>query len=399
MAWNQSGDKSSGPNGPNGSNGKPRRAGATAPSGMSPWRRWRQRLTDPNTRGSVLAGLLGAACVAWLGSGLYQIEDGERGVLQRFGAFEGTRGSGLGWHLPWPIESMTAVNLAKLNSAEVQARLPTHDAVLVNVTASFHYRYLDARAALFAAREPDAIIRELAEAAMRELAGQRSIAELMAGAGRAELAEALRTKVQEPIDVLALGVRVLDVELTSVQVPEAVLAAQRDNVQSGVERDRVRSEAEGYAAELIPTAQGTAQRQHLDAEAYKLQVIGQAQGEAARFEPLAAVYARAPEVTRKRLYIETMETILARSRKLIIDGKSGGNSLVLPLDKLSDAGALRAAGVVGGVAAPAPASGPNLAVATPSPAVAPPVASPVASPSAADNTLRSDRSRERGERR
>ena len=142
-----------------------------------------------------------------------------------------------------------------------------------------------------------------------------------------------------------LGVRVLAVNLTDVQVPQAVLAAQRELVQAGVERERIAREAQGYAAELVPAAQGQAQHQRLDAEAYKLQIVGVAEGDAARFDPIAAAYARAPEVTRTRLYIETMETILARSRKIIIDGKSAGNTLVLPLDKLGDAGALKGAGV------------------------------------------------------
>jgi membrane protease subunit HflK len=382
MAWNQ-------PDGEQG--GTPRRGGARPPSEPGWLRRFRQGWTaQPRARGRYYAGAAGAALLVWLATGFYQIEDGETGVVQHFGAYTGLRPSGAGWHLPWPVETVTAINLGRLNSADFQARMLTSDAMLVNVTASVQYQYADARAALFAARDPDALVRELGEAATRELVGARSIEVLMGGADRAALTATLRAAVQKPLDAMGLGVRVLAVNLTDVQVPQAVLAAQRELVQAGVERERITREAQGYAAELVPAAQGQAQRQRLDAEAYKLQVVGVAEGDAARFDPIAAAYARAPEVTRTRLYIETMETILARSRKIIVDGKSAGNTLVLPLDKLGDAGALKGAGVTGvvsgaGSAAVAPA-------ATPAPA------NPASPGNATNSPARDDRGRERGGR-
>jgi membrane protease subunit HflK len=330
------------------------------------------------------------ALLVWLATGFYQIEDGETGVVQHFGAYAGLRPSGAGWHLPWPVETVTAVNLGRLNSADFQARMLTSDAMLVNVTASIQYQYSDARAALFAARDPDALVRELGEAATRELVGARRIEVLMGGAQRAALTTALRAAVQKPLDAMGLGVRVLAVNLTDVQVPQAVLAAQRELVQAGIERERVAREAQGYAAELVPAAQGQAQRQRLDAQAYKLQVVGVAEGDAARFDPIAAAYARAPEVTRTRLYIETMETILARSRKIIIDGKGAGNTLVLPLDKLGEAGALKGAGVSGVL------SGSSGAAITP--AVTPAPTNPANPANTAGSGARDDRGRERDER-
>jgi modulator of FtsH protease HflK len=379
MAWNQ-------PDGEKGSS--PQRGGARPPTDPSWWRRLRQGWTaHPRARGRYYAGAAAAALLLWLGTGFYQIEDGETGVVQHFGAYAGLRPSGGGWHLPWPIETVTAVNLGRLNSADFQARMLTSDAMLVNVTASVQYQYADARAALFAARDPDALVRELGEAATRELVGARPIEVLMGGADRAALTTALRAAVQQALDGMGLGVRVLAVNVTDVQVPQAVLAAQRELVQAGVERERIAREAQGYAAELVPAAQGQAQHQRLDAEAYKLQIVGVAEGEAARFDPIAAAYARAPEITRTRLYIETMETILARSRKIIIDGKGVGNTLVLPLDKLGDAGALKGTGVSGVVSG----SG-STAVA---PAATPAPASPANAPSGG---ARDDRGRERSER-
>jgi membrane protease subunit HflK len=379
MAWNQ-------PDGERG--GTQGRGGTRPPGGPAWWRRLRQDWTaNPKARGRYYAGAVGAALLFWLATGFYQIEDGETGVVQHFGAYAGLRPSGAGWHLPWPIETVTAVNLGRLNSADFQARMLTSEAMLVNVTVGIQYQYSDARAALFAARDPDALVRELGEAATRELVGGRSIELLMGGSDRTVLTTALRSAVQAPLDAMGLGVRILAVNLTDVQVPQAVLAAQRELVQAGVEHERVIREAQGYAAELVPAAQGQAQRQRLDAEAYKLQVVGVAEGDAARFDPLAAAYARAPEVTRTRLYIETLETILARSRKIIIDGKSAGNTLVLPLDKLGEAGALKGAGVSGVVSgAGAPSAAPT---ATPAPA------NPA---SGASGAARDERGRERSER-
>lgn len=359
-------------------------------------------MAQPRDRGRYYAGAAAVAVLAWLSTGFYQIEDGETGVVQHFGAYAGLRPSGAGWHLPWPVETVTPVNLGRLNSADFQARMLTSDAMLVNVTASIQYQYADARAALFAARDPDALVREMGEAATRELVGARSIEVLMGGTERVSLTSALRAEVQRPLDALGLGVRVLAVNLTDVQVPQAVLAAQRELVQAGVERERVAREAQGYAAELVPAAQGQAQRQRLDAEAYKLQVVGVAEGDAARFDPIAAAYARAPEVTRTRLYIETMETLLARSRKIIIDGKSAGNTLVLPLDKLGDPGALKGAGVSGVVSGAT--SGANAPAAAPAPANPASPANPVspATPANPANGVnggaREDRGRERSER-
>ncbi len=335
MAWNQSSDDQ---------DAATRRGAARTPKLGGRLRRWRQRWSaNPGARGPFYAA---AAAV-----------------------------------LP-----LSNVNLDRINSADFQSRMFTADAVLVNVTASIHYQYADARAALFAVRDSEAVVRALGEAAARELVGQRRIAELLGGAARTPLANAVRASLQQPLAALGAGVRVVAVDLTDVQVPEAVLPSQRDLVQAGEERDKTAREAQGYAAEVLPAAQATAQRQRLDAEGYKLQTIGAAEGDAARFDQLVVAYARAPEVTRTRMYIETIETILARSRKIIIDGK-GGNTFVLPpLDKPADAAVPRAGGSAGGAGAAAgraAASASAAAAAAPSPELASP----------------DERSRERGERR
>ncbi len=310
-------------------------------------RRARQRWSNrPRARAPFYIAAAALALLCWLASGFYQVEDGERGVLQRFGAFEHERGSGGGWHLPWPIETMTIVDLGKLNSADFQSRMLTSDGMLLNITADITYHYTSVSAALFTVRHPDALVRELGEAVLREFVGQQPIAGLMGGTTRAPTSIALRSALQRVLDQTGVGVRIADVNLTDVQVPEAVLAAQRDRVQADIDNERAAREAQGYAAELTPSAQSLAQKQRLEAAEYKLQVVSTAEGEAARFAPIAAAYARAPAVTRNQMYVETIESILARSRKIVIDGK-GINTMLLPLDKVGEAGALKAAGVRG----------------------------------------------------
>jgi membrane protease subunit HflK len=398
MAWNQPDDDQGGkpPRRPP----RARPAGNGGAGGGGWWRRARQRWSSsPQVHGTVYVTAIGVALLLWLATGFYEVGDGERGLVQRFGAYRGLVSSGAGWHLPWPIETVTTVNLGRLQNADVQARMLTRDAMLVNVMATIQYQYTDARAAAFAARDPDALVRELGEAVTREIVGAHDIQELMGSGDRGQLTEAMRAALQRPLDAIGLGARIVAVNLTDVQVPQAVLAAQRELVQAGVDRERVAADAQGYAAEVVPAAQGEAQRQRLEAEAYKLQVIGTAEGDAARFDPIAAAYAKAPEVTRERLYIETMESILAHARKIVIDGKSERHTLVLPLDKLGEAPpATRGAGVVGTVpgSAATAASGTTGAGGGPA-AGAPGAGGPAASPPASVNP-REDRGRERGER-
>jgi len=385
MAWNQPGGDPTGK----------RRIAPPKPV-LASWRRWQQRWRG-NRKLRAAWYAAGAAVLVglWLASGLYQVDDGQQGVVERFGSFAGTRGPGLGWHLPWPIESLTRVDLGRLNSAEFQSRMFTADTALVNIAGTIQYQIRDARAALYALRDAGEAVRALAEAMTRELVAARRLDELLDGQARQPLLEVLRAQMQQRLDALGAGVRVANANMTDVQVPEPVLAAQRDSVQALEDRERVVREAQGYASELLPRAQAQAQHQRLDAEADKLQAIGRAEGDVARFEPLLAAYEHAPELTRSRLYIETVETILARSRKIVIDGKGGGNTIYLPLDKFLDASTTHATGVTG-IIEPGASSGraPSAAAATTgtnTPSV------PAAAPAGSDAGARDVRNRERGE--
>jgi modulator of FtsH protease HflK len=401
MAWNQ----------PDEQGNRPRRPPPAPEQGG--WRRLRQawRANPERARGLLLLAVGGTLLGLWLLSGLYKIEDGERGVLLRFGAYAGERGPGLGWHLPWPVEDMAAVNLGRLQNAEFTARVFTADAALVDATFSVRYQARDARALLFGLRDAESSVRLAATAEARQAIGAHALQDLLGGGARPALLEAMRATLQQDLDRFASGLRVQSVSLTDLQVPESVLGSQREVVQAGEERARLTAEARGYAADVVTRTQGVAQRQRLQAEAYKVQVVGTAEGDAARFDQLLPAYEKAPQVMRDRLYIETLETILARSRKLVLDGKGAGNTIYLPLDKMFDAQGTRGSGVTGTLEEPAPGVA---AGAQPPPAAAQggsaaaaatgttgeaevPVLAPAASP-APRGGARDDRSRERGER-
>jgi len=399
MAWNESGDEP-----------KPRRRSSGPAQGASVWRRVKQQWSQGRgARGPLYGAVAAALLLLWLLSGCYQVDAGQRGVVERFGAYVGERGPGVGWHLPWPVESLIHVDLARLNSVDFQARMLSSDTALLNIAGSVQFQLRDARQALYGLRDLEHAVRDTGEAATRQVVASHTLVETLGGRTRGALIASLLGTVQQQLDQLGAGVRVQAVNLTDVQVPEPVLAAQRDTEQALQDRDRLAREAQGYAFDLLPRAQDVAQRQRLDAEAYKLTVIATAEGEAARFEPLLAAYERAPEVTRNRLYVETIEAILARSRKVIIDGKGSGNTINIPLDKLLDAAATRGTGVTGVIegSALSPATAPASAGTAPSQAAAAmaPATAPATKGAAGANSgdaahaERDARSRERAEHR
>jgi len=370
MAWNE-----------------PEEPGSRPPRPQPPAGGWlaRARKLLAAGRGTpLLLALGGLLVVAWLLGGLYKVEEGERGALLRFGAFAGERGPGLGWHLPWPFEDVVAVDLGKIQDASFQSRLFTSDTALVNASFSVQYQVRDLRTVMFGLRDAEATLRDAALAEARQAVAAQPLDALVGGSGRARIRAAMREALQADLDRLGAGLAVQGVDLTDVQVPETVLAAQRDVSQAGEERARQVREADGAVADLLARSEGAAQRQRLEAEAYKLQVMGTADGDAVRFEQLLPAYEKNPQVLRDRLYIETMETILARSRKLLLDGKGAGNTIYLPLDKMFDGAAMRGSGVSGVLEEPvaAPAAAPAI-TAAPSAGAASPATAVAAAPAGA----------------
>jgi membrane protease subunit HflK len=330
MAWNQPG----GQNNPWGR--RPPREDGGIDRTLRDFQRRLESFIPGGGEGSALLWLALAALVAWGFSGFYQISAAERGVITRFGKFVDTRGPGLGWHLPWPIESVAKVNVSNVNSVEYKSRVLTADVNLVDLSLGVQYQFSDPVKALFAVRDPESSLREVSESAIREIVG-RSDLEGVLVSNRQQVTERTMDLIQRTLDFYGTGIRVTSVNLTDVQVPEAVVPSQRDANKAIADRDRLVKEAEAYQSGILPVAEGAAARQLQEAEAYRAQVVAVAEGEAARFSQLARAYADAPNVTRQRLYIDTVENVLKSSDRVVLDASEGdGKVIYLPLDRLFD---------------------------------------------------------------
>lgn len=339
MAWNQ-------PDGKKDPWGRrPGQGGSDIDQTLRDWQRrlesfLRPRGGDGPAQGRSSLGWLFAAVVLvfWIASGFYQVNAPERGVVQRFGRFIEVRDPGWGWRWPWPIETVTKVNVSNVESVEYKSRVLTADVNLVDLQVAVQFQYAEPVKVLFSVREPEETIREVSESAIREIVGRSQLDSILVGATRPEITARTRDLIQKTLEFYNAGVRVSSVNLTGVQVPEAVIPSQRDANKALADQERLVKEAEAYASGILPVAEGAAARQVQEAEAYKAQVVALAHGESARFAQLAEAYQKAPQVTRQRLYIETVESVLSRSRKVLLDsqrsGGQGGNVLYLPLDKL-----------------------------------------------------------------
>ncbi len=404
MAWNQPGEDKKRP---------PPRGTADDSSLDDVLRRWQrrvQRLWRPGSgRGTALLALAGIVVAVWLGSGIYQVDANERGVVQRFGRFVEVEQPGHGWHWPYPIETLRKVNVATTPvGTEDKALLLTADQSLVDVGWSVQYRIADPVHYLFNVRDQSNTLRDLSETAVRELVAQQDLASLLAGGdARALVTTEAQARIQRALEAYQAGIVVTGVSITDLQLPDSVLAAQRDAAKAEEEGKRLIEDARGYANDILPKAQAVAQRQIADAEVYARQTVADADGEAERFNQQVNAYTQAPDVVRARIYTETMEDILTRSRKIVLDTKgAGGSVLYLPLDKLADG--MRAATIANPTVSPG-ASGGNAAsagnavggTASASAPAATGSATPAATATPSANNDRGDqeeRGRERGER-
>jgi modulator of FtsH protease HflK len=338
MAWNQP----SGSNNPWGR--RPGQGGPDLDERLKSWQRRLQALLRPGGRGGGEGGsllwIVAALVIAvWLFTGFYQVTAAERGVIQRFGRLVDVRPPGVGWRFPWPVETVTKVNVASINSSDFKSRVLTSDVFLVDLVFSVQYQYSDPVKKLFSVRDPDATLNEVSESAIREIVGRSTLDEVLVGNTRPDITRRTKELIQRTLDNYDAGIKVTTVNLKDVQVPDAVVPSQRDANKAQADKERLILEAEAYANSIIPVAQGQAGRMQQDAEAYKAQVTAVAQGQAARFSQLQEAYAQAPEVTRQRMYIDAVEDVLTRAHKVLIDTHAGGNLIYLPIDKLLEHGA------------------------------------------------------------
>jgi membrane protease subunit HflK len=353
MAWNEPGNRGESPWGK-------KRPTAKSGGNSNPVADWVQRLqarlagggdgdgSPPAGDGAGSSGafglvLAGVLVLLWLMSGWFQVNAADKGVVQRFGRFTEVRNEGWGWAFPWPIETVTKVNVSQVNSLEYRSRVLTADVNLVEIRLAIQYVNSDPVKVLFQVRDVESTLREVSESTIREVVGQASLEDVL-GAARQRITDTTRERIQRTLDSYNSGLRIASVNLTDVQVPEAVVAAQRDANKAIEDRERYSKEALAYTNDIVPRAEGAAQRQIQDAEAYKSQVVALAEGDVARFNSIYAAYAQAPEVTRQRMYIETIEQIMQQTKKVVLDTRTGnGNMIYLPLDKLLERTAPRPA--------------------------------------------------------
>jgi len=336
MAWNQP-DPQKSPWGK-----RPESAGAALDARIKDWQRRLGELLrggpqPGRVRSWIVQLAIAGVVLGWLATGFYQIASAERGVILRFGAFREIVQEGAGWHLPWPVETLYKVNVMSVKSQEFRPQVLTSDVNLVDLHFSVQYRFTDPMKVLFQVRDPEATLGEVSQSALREVVGQSTLQDVLAGVTRPQVTQRTHQLIQHMLDSYNSGIEVSSVNLTDVQVPDPVVPSQHDANKALADEEGFVKQAQAYANRIVPEAQGRAASIQQNAQGYKARVVDLAQGQAARFLDVAAAYQRAPAVTRERLYLEAMESVLGRANKVIIDTKvgPGGNVIYLPLDKLT----------------------------------------------------------------
>lgn len=349
MPWtNQGGGGSGGGGGPWGGGQSPWGRGPQGPKVEDIIKRSQDKLRGvlPGGFGSApgLAIILVVAIVLWLASGIYSVQPDELGVVLRFGAVNRIALPGLRYHLPTPIEAVERPKVTRVNRVEVGFRagdngrpnqdvpreslMLTGDENIVDINFTVFWVINDAKKYLFNIRDPDGTVKTAAESAMREVIGHTEIASALAE-GRAKIETDTQKLLQEILDFYQAGITIQQVQLQKVDPPPQVIDAFRDVQSAKIDFTRFQNEADAYQNDVVPQAQGEAARIVQEAEAYKAQIVNQAQGDAQRFISVYNAYAKAPDVTSLRLYIDTIQTILKSANKIILD-RAASSSGVLP---------------------------------------------------------------------
>ena len=300
-----------------------------------------------NPFGSKATVLLAAGGVflIWIFGGFFIIQEGQSGVVTTFGKYSYTAGPGINWRMPWPVQAEQIVNVSGVRSVEVgrsilikatnqkDTSMLTEDENIIDVRFAVQYRLKDPTDYLFNNRDPDTTVVQAAETAVREIVA-RSKMDTVLYEGREKIAIDLAASIQKILDSYKTGIYVTSVTVQNVQPPEQVQASFDDAVKAGQDQERLKSEGQAYANDIIPRAKGTADRLIQEAEGYKARVMATAEGDAARFKQVHTEYAKAPGVTRDRMYIDSMREMYNNVTKVLVDTTKNNSLLYLPLDKL-----------------------------------------------------------------
>lgn len=280
--------------------------------------------------------LLSIVVVVWALMGFYTVDEQERGVVLRLGKYHATVQPGLQWNPPL-IDDVTVVNVTRVNNVTFREQMLTEDENIVEVNLSVQYIIQNAEDYVLRVRAPERSLSNATESALRHVVGSSAMDYVLTD-GRTQLAIDVRERLQQYLDDYRTGILVSKVNVDDAKPPAEVQAAFDDVIKAREDEERVKNEAQAYANQIIPEARGQAQRVIEEANAYKERIIAEAEGDAKRFLALMEEYQRAPEVTRKRLYLETMQGVMSNTSKVMVDVEGGNNLLYLPLDKIVEEG-------------------------------------------------------------
>lgn len=302
---------------------------------------------DMKNAGIGVGLIIGVMLLIWLGTGFFIVQEGQQAVITQFGKYRSSVGAGFNWRLPYPIQRHELVFVTQIRSVDVgrdtiikatglrESAMLTQDENIVEIKFAVQYRLNDARAFLFESKDPTAAVVQAAETSVREVVGKMRMDSALAEE-RDQIAPRVRALMQKILDHYKVGIEVVGVNLqqSGVRPPEQVQAAFDDVLKAGQERERAKNEAQAYANDVVPRAVGSASRLKEEADAYKARIVAQAQGDAQRFRSVLTEYQKAPQVTRDRMYVDTMQQIYSSVTKVMIDSRQGSNLLYLPLDKI-----------------------------------------------------------------
>ncbi len=290
----------------------------------------------PGFSGKIGGGLIGVIVIGlfalWASTGIYQVDQQERGVVLRLGKYSDTVMPGLHWNPPL-IDTVTKVNVTKVRSLDHKALMLTVDEAIVEVGVSVQYSIENPRDFVINVRSPEESLSQAVESSLRHVVGTTEMDQILTE-GREVLAAEVKERLQSYINNYGTGLLISKVNVENTQAPNQVQEAFDDVIKAKEDEQRVRNEAESYANGIIPEARGRAQRIREEAEAYRSEIVARAQGQADRFDRLYQEYAKAPEVTKKRLYIETIESIYKDVNKVVIDADGNNSMMYLPLEQI-----------------------------------------------------------------
>jgi membrane protease subunit HflK len=304
--------------------------------------------------GRGLTFLLLLVVLVWVGSGFYRVQPDEQGVVMRFGAYEYWTPPGLHWHVPWPVEAVELPTVTRINRTEIGYRsapngnvesgqdangrdvqaeslMLTGDENIIDIDVAIFWRINDAAAFLFNTANPEMLVRGVAESSMREVIGRTPIQPAL-GPMRGQIEADVLKQTQEILDRYKAGVEITQVQLQKVDPPAAVIESFRDVQRANTDAERMRNEAESYRNDIVPRARGDAARIVAEGQGTKAASIAQATGQAQQFDSVYTAYQAAKDITLRRMYLDTMEDVLAHSQPLVVDDKLKGLVPFLPLN-------------------------------------------------------------------